>query len=186
MRFNCAHCRKSVDRPAGHINRARAKGLRLFCGRRCSGLARRQHKTKAQRRAEKAAYDVEYRAKNLQRILARKKDYHKRTYDPVKAAVERKKRMPRHVEYCRQPKYKAYKREYDKRYRAREYGDFAEAFQLTIDLNREIKGRVTNHEVKYQNGGTNKTQRRKREARQEERSRNATSRRASDPAAHGW
>lgn len=53
-------------------------------------------------------------------------------------------------------------------------------------INREIKGRVTNHEVKYQNGGTNKTQRRKREARQEERSRNATSRRASDPAAHGW
>jgi hypothetical protein len=100
------------------------------------------------------------------RALEPKPAPHKRTYDPVKAAVERKKRMPRHVEYCRQPAYKAWKREYDRRYRAAEFGEFAEAYMLAIDLNREIKGRTTNAQIKYENGCTNKSQRREREAHQ--------------------
>ena len=187
MRFNCAHCRKSVDRPAGHVNRSRAKGLRLFCGRRCSGLAKRQHKTKAQKKEEKRLYDIEYRAKNVEMLKEKHRAYHKRTYDPVKAAAHRKTRMLYHVEYCRRPEYRQWKKGYDKKYRAKKlYGAFDEAFLLTMDLTNEIKGRMTNHEVKYQNGGTNKAQRRKREGRQEERSRNEAGRRTSDPATHGW
>ncbi len=43
---------------------------------------------------------MEYRRKNRAALKAKKAERHKRTYDPVKAAVVRKKRMPRHVEYC--------------------------------------------------------------------------------------
>ncbi len=166
MKYRCAHCGKTANKAAGHVNRARERGLNLYCNRRCSGLGRRKGKTKAQKVAEKKAYDAEYRQKNLEMLKAKKQEYHKRTYDPIKASVERKKRMPRHVEYCRQPAYRAKKREYDRKYRAAEFGEFAEAYMLTMDLNREIKGRTTNAQIKYENGCTNKSQRREREAHQ--------------------
>lgn len=118
MRIRCAHCKKSVERETGHVNRSRKIRAPLYCGRRCSGLGRRKWKPKAQKVAEKRLYDRAYRAKNLKRIKAEKRAYFKRTYDPVKAARERKKRMPRHVAYCRQPRYKAYKSAYDAKRRA--------------------------------------------------------------------
>lgn len=186
MRYRCAHCGTTADKAAGHVKRARERGLNLYCDRRCSGLGRRQGKTKAQQVAEKAAYDAAYRAKNGAMLKQKKAARHKATYDPAKAAVERKKRMPLHVEYCRRPEYRAWKKEYDRRHRAEEFGDFAEAYMLTLDLNREIKGRVSSHEVKYQNGGTNKAQRRKRQGEQEERGRKASGRRPGHPAADGW
>ena len=171
-RFKCAYCDNRGEKPTGEINRAKAAGLNLYCNRKCAGLGRRCGKTKAQRVAEKAAYDQEYREKNLAKIKAYKKAYFKRIYDPVAAAVECKKNMARHVEYCRRPEYRAYKTVYDKKYRAKKFfGPFAEVAMLTIDLNREIKTRMTNHEIKYQNQGTNKTQRREREAKQESRGR---------------
>lgn len=166
MRFKCAHCRKVGDKPTGEVNRAREAGLKLFCNRRCFGRARRKHKTKAQLVAEKKAYDAEYRKNNREMLKAKKHEHFKRSYDPVEAAKVRKARMPYHVQYCRQPAYKAWKREYDRRHRAAEFGEFAEAYMLTIDLNREIKGRKTNAEIKYENGCTNKSQRREREAHQ--------------------
>lgn len=166
MKYRCAHCGKQADKPAGHVNRARARGLKLYCGRNCSGLGRRQGKTKEQRVAEKAAYDADYREKNRAMLKAKKREYYERTYDPVTAAAYRKKSMPIHVEYCRRPEYKAWKREYDRRHRAGEFGEFAEAYMLTMDLNREIKGRKTNEQIKYENGCTNKSQRREREAHQ--------------------
>lgn len=162
MKIACAHCGKKSDKPAGQVNRARSAGLNLYCNRRCSGLGRRKGLTKAEKREAKRLYDIEYRAKNLETILERKKEYHKRTYDPVEAAKVRKVRMPYHVEYCRQPAYRAKKREYDRKHRAAEFGEFAEAYMLTIDLNREIKGRTTNEQIKWQNGTANKTQSRKR------------------------
>ncbi len=187
MKYRCAHCGKTADKPAGHVNHARARGLNLYCNRKCSGLGRRQGKTKAQRVEEKRLYDIEYRAKNREMLKAKHHAYHVRTYDPAKAAVERKKQMPRHIEYCRRPEYKRWKKGYDRKYRAKKvYGAFDEAFLLTMDITNEIKERTTRHEVKYQNGATNKTQRRRRQGQQEERSRNATGRRTSDPAAHGW
>jgi hypothetical protein len=140
-----------TDKPSGAVNRAREAGLRLFCGRKCSGLARRKHKTKAQKKEEKRLYDIEYRKQNLATIKAKKHAYFVRTYDPAKAAVERKRRAKKHVEYCRRPEYRAWKREYDRRYRASEYGPLADAYLLAIDLNREIKSRSTNYEIRRQN-----------------------------------
>jgi hypothetical protein len=186
LKYRCAHCGKEADKPAGHVNRARANGMRLFCGRKCFGLDRRKHKTVAQKKEEKRLYDIEYRAKNLEAIKAKKKAYFQRTYDRKAAAEYRKQRMHLHVEYCRRPEYKAWKREYDRKYRAKEFGDFAEAYMLTLDLNREIKERTSRHEVKYQNGATNKAQRRKRQAEAEERGRNSRSRGSGNPATHGW
>jgi hypothetical protein len=164
MKFCCAHCRKMADKPTGEVNRARKSGLPLHCNRHCAGLARRKGKTKAQLVAEKKAYDAAYREKNFAVLKAKKHDYFKLTYDPAKAAVERKKRMPRHVEYCRQPRYKESKKEYDRKRRAGEFAAFADAYSLTLELDREIKRRFNHEEIKYENGGTNKAQRREREA----------------------
>lgn len=186
MKYKCAHCGRTCEKAAGHVNRARDAGLNLYCDRRCSGLGRRTGKTAAQKKEEKRLYDLEYRAKNLELILERKREYHQRTYDPSKAAELRKKRMPLHVEYCRQPKYKRWKQGYDRKYRAKKYfGPFAEAAMLLSDLNLEIKTRGDKHEIRYQNGQTNKVQRRRRQALQEERGRNSRRRGAGDPTTHG-
>jgi hypothetical protein len=164
MKYKCAHCGKTNDKAAGHVNRARARGLKLYCNRHCSALGRRQGKTVAQKREEKRLYDVQYRANNLPTLKEKKRAYHQRTYDPVEAAKVRKNRMPYHVEYCRQPWYRAWKSDYDRRRRAGEFGAFADAYTLTIELNREIKRRHDHEEIKYQNGCANKAQGREREA----------------------
>lgn len=166
----CAHCRKRVQKEMGAINRA--GGGPMYCGRKCFGLSRRQYKTKAQLVEEKRLYDIQYRARNPGARKAQKAAYHKRTYDPVKAAEYRKTRMPAHVEYCRRPEYKRWKSGYDRKYRAKkDYGPFAEIAMLTVDLNREIKGRMTNHEIRWENKTSNKAQFRARAAQEEERSR---------------
>lgn len=164
MKIICPHCRKTKDKPAGAVNRARAIGAPIYCGRRCAGLGRRKHKTKAQKVEEKRLYDEAYRVKNREMLKAKKAQRHKLTYDPVKAAKVRKKRMPYHVQYCRRPEYVRWKREYDRQYRAKEFGPFAEAYLLTVDLNREVKNRSSNYEIRQQNGTGNKTQKRRREA----------------------
>ena len=107
--IHCAWCNKLVYIETRHINRQRAMGFFLYCGRKCSGFGRRKGKTIEEKRAEKAAYDREYRAANLATIKARKRAYFKATYDPEKARIERAANMAWHVEYCRQPAYKVKK-----------------------------------------------------------------------------
>lgn len=163
--FKCAYCGTWGEKPIGEINRAKSAGLNLYCNRKHAGLGRRSGKTKAQKIAEKAAYDAEYRVKNRKYLKAMRALYFKQTYDPVKAAVERKKKMPRHVEYCRRPEYREWKSGYDKQYRAKKFfGPFAEAAMLAVDLNRAIKERSTNAEIKWQNKTCNKTQQRDRKS----------------------
>lgn len=128
MKIKCAHCGKTAEKAPNEVNRARREGLRIFCNRRCAGLARRKHKTEAQKVEEKRLYDVEYRRKNRAMLKVKKHAYHKQSYDPEKARIERKKRAAFHAEYCRRPSYRLWKREYDRRYRAREYGPFADAY----------------------------------------------------------
>lgn len=160
----CDHCGATTMIEAGSVNRARNNGNRLFCGRTCSGLARRNGKTKAQRVAEKAAYDVEYRAKNLAGIKARKAEYFQRTYDPVKAAVERQKIMPRHVEYCRRPEYRVKKKTYDRQYRAKlHYGPFWECQVLTLQIREAALELMTDYEIRLAKGTLNKRLQRKRD-----------------------
>lgn len=159
----CDQCGKTVLKATGHINRARKIGAKLFCDQVCFGLNRRIGKTDEQKRAEKKAYDAAYRKKNVEMLAAKKRAYFKATYDPEKAAIERKKRMPRHVEYCRRPEYKAYKSEYDKQYRAKQnYGPFAEAFRTLIELEGAIRSKATRIEIALENGNQCKSLQRKR------------------------
>jgi hypothetical protein len=171
MKIICAHCGRKTEKPTGAFNRARQSGLRIFCNRKCAGLGRRNGKTKAQKKAEKRAYDMEYRQLNLAAIKAKKAAHFQATYDPEKARIERRKRAKAHAEYCRRPEYRRWKSEYDRQYRAKEFGPFADANLLTIDLNREIKTRSSNYEIRQQNQTSNKTQKREREGHQPPRDR---------------
>jgi hypothetical protein len=61
MEITCHHCGLKAEKPSGAINRSLNAGLKLFCSRVCFGLSRRKGKTAEQKKAEKAAYDQEYR-----------------------------------------------------------------------------------------------------------------------------
>jgi hypothetical protein len=101
----------------------------------------------------KAAYDREYRKKNRERLRVEKAAYFQRTYDPVKAAKERKKNMHRHVEYCRQPEYRVWKKGYDRQRKLSGFGGFAEAFELLEALRKEIKRQEPNRFELYKQTG---------------------------------
>lgn len=157
IKLICTCCNKEYERSAGHYNRAMKLGAKLFCSKTCFGLSRRDNKTIEEKKAEKAAYDAKYR--KLDKVKAKKAEYFKRTYDPVKAAIERKKIMPRHAEYCRRPEYKAWKTQYDKVYRAKkDFGEFWEAGLVMVELNVFLESK----RIKYESGQINKSQNRKR------------------------
>lgn len=90
-------------------------------------------------KAEKAAYDKEYRRKNRAMLKSKKAAYFQLTYDPVRAAKERKKTMARHIEYCRRPEYKKKKFTYDRKRESAQYGEFAECREILKVLMKEIK-----------------------------------------------
>jgi hypothetical protein len=164
MKIRCPQCRKwsEVDRSA--VIRAKKDGYRKFCGRKCSGLARRKYIPPEVKKARKRDYDVLYRAKNLARIKANKAAYYQRTRDPEKERIERKKRMPNHVEYCRRPQYRQWKQGYDLKYRAKRlFGPFAEAALVLRDVEMEIDRRMTWVERHQANGTLNKSTQRKRD-----------------------
>jgi hypothetical protein len=164
VEFSCAYCGKLTSRPAGHVNRSHAQGLRLYCGRVCSGLGRRVERTLDEKRELKRLYDIEYREINRDRRRAQRAAYHKATYDPIAAAEKRKKRMPLHVEYCRRPEYRKWKSGYDKRYRALSlFGSYADCFLLLQDIENEIAARMTKYEIKLANGTINKAMKRRRD-----------------------
>ena len=164
MQLICAHCHKPIFHSLGHVNRARKEGRRLFCGRACFGMDRRINKPKAQKVAEKRLYDMEYRRKNRRALKAKKAAYFEATYDPAKAAIERKANMARHVEYCRRPEYKAWKSEYDRAHRAkRDFGPFWEAAMVLHQIEEEVTSRMTKYEIYSANGTLNKALRRRRD-----------------------
>lgn len=167
MEFECAQCGAVANRPAGHVNRSRARGDNLYCGRLCSGLGRRLNKPKAVLVAEKRDYDMRYRALNATKLKLLKAAYHKRTYDPKQAAIQRKLRAPAHAEYCRRPEYRAYKKLYDRKRTEAAYGPAAEAWRLLQDLVTEIKQKATKYEIYQANGALGKRQARSREGRAE-------------------
>ena len=160
----CAFCGNVAQRLPRDINRAAQGGHPLFCNRKCFSLSRRKHKTKAQKVEEKRVYDAEYRVRNPAMLRAKKHAYFKRTYDPVKAAIDRKAKMPRHVAYCQRPEYRAWKAEYDRRHSAnKDFGPFAECHLLLQDIDKEVCSRMTDYEVRMANGTINKKLSRRRE-----------------------
>lgn len=145
----------------------------LYCNKTCSGLARRTGITKAQKVANKRLYDMEYRAKNRERLKAEKAEHYKATFDREKERDYRKKNMSRHVEYCRKPAYRVKKSAYDKKYRGRKfYGEFAEAAAILHQLEVEIRKRVEKYEIYSINGTLNKKLQRRRDYEREKRNAN--------------
>jgi hypothetical protein len=163
--FICDYCGKTSKKHSGHINRSRSIGAPVYCDRKCAGLGRRTNETPEEKKIHKQWYDLFIRASltDEERAIRRMNaailfqiDYNA---NPEKYKQERQRRMPAHVEYCRQPKYKRYKKEYDFNYRAKkEYGEFGEAVVVLIELEREIDVRL----AKKENGLINKSQKRKR------------------------
>lgn len=163
MKIICAQCGGKSEKPTGSVNRAKKDGLRIFCNRKCAGLGRRHNKTKAQLVEKKRLYDEEYRQKNVGMLKEKKRLYFQRTYDSAKAAEKRKERMPSHVEYCRQPEYRQWKKVYDRQYLAKKkHGEFWESILILRDIETEVTTRMPKQEIRALNGTLNKWIQRRR------------------------
>jgi hypothetical protein len=159
----CPICGNGKEVSPSAFNRAKKHCKKLYCGKRCAGIARRSNKTKDQKVKEKQLYDKLYRMRNKELLKAKKAEYFKKNYDPEKARIKRKKNMRLHVQYCRSPKYKRYKKAYDKKYRAKtQYGDFWESYLLVLKVDEILKTTTDRYEIRKQNGILNKTQERRR------------------------
>lgn len=165
--LRCQQCKKKFRREAGAVNRARSISAPLYCGQKCAGIGRRKNKPKAQKKEEKRIYDMEYRAKNLAMIKAKKAKHYKESMTPEKREKERryrKKTMARHVAYCQSQEYRDWKKKYDRQYRCKnEFGEFWEAASVLLDIENEVDSRVSRYEIYQQNGTLNKHLRRRRE-----------------------
>ena len=174
MKFTCEQCGREASQPTGAVNRARRKGMRLFCGRACAGKGKAALRVRPlpgtpEFRTHKSAYDLARRTVKGDDIRAQKRAaYHARiaTDEAVVRAEQKAQRElnhERHAAYCRTPEYRAWKSEYDRRYRPREFGEFAEAHMALVELQGEIDERITREEVYAANGIVNKKQTRRRE-----------------------
>lgn len=160
MKVNCDHCGKEFEKYTGHVNRARRSGYRIYCGRVCSGLARRHGQTIEERKAIKAAYDREYRARHPEKKIAQK-NYERSPAGRAMQKRNRNKFKQSHLEYCRTPEYRKWKKEYDKQYRAKkQFGEFWESAIILNDLDKILQ--PDKHEIRLQKGTYNKSQKRKR------------------------
>ena len=162
--FRCGWCKTIAHREAGAVNRALKLGAALYCDMEHAGYARRKHRASANKKAAKAAYDADYRARDANGLKARRAAWYQRNRDPEKERERRKAIMPRHVEYCRQPAYRAKKSEYDLRRRAmQDAGEFHESYVILRDLEREVLSRASRYDLDLANGRLNKTTNRRRD-----------------------
>lgn len=161
MKVACAYCGKEREVLTGYYNRSVKAGMKFYCNRKHFGLDRRNGKTKAQKKKEKAEYDKNYRATSPT-LKQRRKAYHERTYNPEKQRAYNKIRYPKHLKYLQRPEYKEWKKNYDEQYLAkRDYGIFWESSLLLKELELWLLNNSPDG-MKFQMGITNKTQLRKR------------------------
>jgi len=158
----CAWCGNVSPRRAADAQRAQRIGAPVYCNRACAGLKRRNGKSVEEKRAEKRAYDGQYRERNRQILKAKKAAHYKRTADREKERQIRQKNMPRHVEYCRKPEYRAKKHQYDIQRCSAKYGEFAECHRLLVELQREIVARVPSYYERHRETIIERTRRWKR------------------------
>lgn len=158
----CQYCGGVVQQSQSSVRRAIREGRPLYCDRVCVGLARRVPSD--EKKEAKRIYDARRRVERAAELRAEKAAYYQRTRDPAKEREYRRAHMGRHLEYCRRPEYVAYKKDYDRELRAEEYGEFAEAYLLLLDLEREIRSRATAYERRKARGYyTRSAQQRRRE-----------------------
>lgn len=140
----------------GAANRADKLGAPLYCGRVCSGMARRVNRTTEEKKAAKAAYDRQRRYELGELLRKEKRDayYAKHDENKAKAAELRKtaEYKAKHLAYLSTPEYRAKKKDYDEELRKAEYGDFAETWRLLLDLEKEIRSRQSSYERRKARG----------------------------------
>lgn len=164
----CFYCKKEHGRRNVYVNQAKKKGLPIYCNQVCAGLARRSNKTVEQKKAEKAKYDKKYRDENFGLRTFQGAMYFFWDYQnhPEKFKKKRQKKQAAHNEYCRQPEYKKYKKVYDRKHRAeKRYGAYYESAIALL----ELAAIVDNRKSKQEQGIINKSQKRKRNAKNTQR-----------------
>lgn len=161
--FECSYCKKEGLKRTGCVNRALKFNNPLFCGKKCFCLSRKSAKTIEERKEEKRLYDIKYRSKNKEKLKQQKAARFKKDYaeNPEKYRAIRKAKQKQHNEYCRTEKYRAYKKEYDRKLRCKKrYGEYAEAASLLIDLEHHLK--PFKYQIKLENKTLNKALQRSR------------------------
>jgi len=161
IKFKCDYCGKESERYVGHINRARKLNAGLYCDRKCASLGHRTNETEEEKKVYKQWYDLFIRVsmtdeekviRMMNAAILNQLDYRA---NPEKYREIRKRKMPKHIEYCRQPKYKEYKKGYDEQYRAKKYyGDYWEAAIALKNLENEVDGREAFKQNKLYNKNT--------------------------------
>lgn len=165
VKIVCPFCKCSVDRDLGDVNRAKKLGNPIYCSKKCSGLARRNNKSIEQKKAEKAEYDRKYREKNDAELRIKRHNWFMQDYTkyPEKYKKERQRRYANHLKYLQTPEYKAWKKEYDQKYRSNKfYGEFGECAIILFEIEKIIKDNTDRFELGYEMKTVNKSQNRKR------------------------
>lgn len=141
---------------AGAANRADKLGAPLYCGRVCSGLARRVNRSAEEKKDAKAEYDRQRRAELCEKLRKEKRDAYYASHEENKARAAELRRTAeykeKHLEYLRTPEYRAKKKEYDDKLREAEYADFAESWRLLLALEKEIRSRQSSYERRKARG----------------------------------
>lgn len=163
MITNCYYCGVEFDMPKNYYNRAKKAGLNVYCSKAHAHLGKRVNKSEEQKKFEKSEYDRKYRELNYERLKKEKHEYFNKDYaaNPEKYKKQRQEKYPKHLEYLNTDKYKNYKSEYDKKYRAqKQFGEYWEAGLILIEIEKNLESK----QIKYAQGITqNKsTQKRKR------------------------
>lgn len=152
----CPHCKKWFQPVTGAANRADKIGAPLYCSRVCSGLARRVNRSAEEKKAAKAAYDLQRRSELGEVLRKKKRDAYYLRHDENKAKAAELRKTPeykaKHLAYLSTPEYRAKKKDYDEELRKAEYGDFAETWRLLLGLEKEIRSRQSSYERRKARG----------------------------------
>lgn len=160
MLVNCGNCNKEIFKSTGHFNRSVKLGMGFYCDHKCHQATR---KTSIEdKKAVKRSYDQALRSQPWYKEY--KRSCWKKNYDPIKAAEYRQKRMAYHIEYCRQPEYVAWKKQYDQKHNAQSnYGEYAECAILIEKINNTLIKMADKAELRTIQGTNNKSKRRKKQ-----------------------
>lgn len=164
----CKRCGNAFNTTASAANRADRAGAPLYCSRMCAGLARRVFRLPEEKRARKSEYDKARRAAIGDKLRTQKRETRFANHAEHLRIEAERRRLPHvkqaHRDYIKRPEYKAKKRVYDESKRKEEYGEFADAWQLLLQLEKEIRSQATSYERRVANGYyTRSAQRRRRE-----------------------
>jgi len=175
LSFVCDGCGKEAKKRTGCINRARKVGRKVYCSRTCYAEDSVQdRRSKEEKKADKAAYDREYRAENKERRKAQKKAYYtpernKADYQKMRARMAADPALKadfkrRQRECYMRPEYREKKRKADREWRAkRRFGAFWESHIAILEIGEEIAKVASRQEIYVHRGVYNKKQERRRE-----------------------